>query len=183
MNKRANLFLNIYSSISFLLGIVCIGYSLTLKELSYNVPTIFPTSILILGCISGLIFISIELFLFLLLKNKMKGLEITLTIISLIPILGLNTIIPFSGFLIIILLGFSKDIIRVLLVDKIFIPKEFNKYCKMFHITIKDFPKKKEKVKKKERTEVIKIPQEEIVEKSISKKKTSKKSTKQEATI
>ena len=183
MNKRANLFLNIYSSISFLLGIVCIGYSLTLKELSYNVPTIFPTSILILGCISGLIFISIELFLFLLLKNKMKGLEITLTIISLISILGLNTIIPFSGFLIIILLGFSKDIIRVLLVDKIFIPKEFNKYCKMFHITIKDFPKKKKKVKKKERTEVIKIPQEEIVDKSISKKKTSKKSTKQEATI
>lgn len=183
MNKRANLFLNIYSSISFLLGIVCIGYSLTLKELSYNVPTIFPTSILILGCISGLIFISIELFLFLLLKNKMKGLEITLTITSLVPILGLNTIIPFSGFLIIILLGFSKDIIRILLVDKIFIPKEFNKYCKMFHITIKDFPKKKEKVKKKERTEVIKIPQEEIVEKSISKKKTSKKSTKQEATI
>lgn len=183
MNKRANLFLNIYSSISFLLGIVCIGYSLTLKELSYNVPTIFPTSILILGCISGLIFISIELFLFLLLKNKMKGLEITLTVISLVPILGLNTIIPFSGFLIIILLGFSKDIIRILLVDKIFIPKEFNKYCKMFHITIKDFPKKKEKVKKKERTEVIKIPQEEIVEKSIPKKKTSKKSTKQEATI
>ena len=35
MNKRANLYLNIYSSISLLLGIVCIGYSLTLKELQY----------------------------------------------------------------------------------------------------------------------------------------------------
>ena len=183
MNKRANIYLNIYSSISFLLGIVCIGYSLTLKELSYNVPTIFPTSILILGCISGLIFISIELFLFLLLKNKMKGLEITLTIISLVPILGLNAIIPFSGFIMIILLGFSKDIIRVLLVDKIFIPKEFNRYCKMFNIKIKDFPKKKEKMKQKERSEVIKIPQEDIIDKKTSKKKTSKKSPKQEATI
>ena len=183
MNKRVNLYLNIYSFISFLLGIVCIGYSLTLRELSYKVPTIFPTSILILGCISGLICISIELFLFLLLKNKIKGLELVLAIISIIPIIGLNSIIPFSGFLIIILLGFSKDTIRVLLVDKIFIPKEFNKYCRMFHISIKDFPKTKEKKKEKERSEVIQIPEEEIVEKESAKKKARKKSPKQEATI
>lgn len=83
----------------------------------------------------------------------------------------------------IILLGFSKDIIRVLLVDKIFIPKEFNRYCKMFNLKIKDFPKKKEKMKQKERSEVIKIPQEDIIDKKTSKKKTSKKSPKQEATI
>ena len=53
----------------------------------------------------------------------------------------------------------------------------------MFHITIKDFPKKKGKRKPKENKEVINIQTEEIVEKTITNKKTGKKSIKQEATI
>ena len=38
-------------------------------------------------------------------------------------------------------------------------------------------------MKQKETSEVIKIPQEDIIDKKTSKKKTSKKSPKQEATI
>ncbi len=183
MNKRANLYLNIYGSITFLLSILGIGYSLTLKELSYEVPSIFHISIMIIGVIAGLIYISIELFLFLLLKKTVKGIEIIFTLVSLLIAIFINSMIPFSGYLIIILLGLGLDISRVLLVDSIYIPKEFNRYCKMFNISIKDFPKKKNKTQSSERKEVIKIPKEEIIEKGNQKKKVNHKKTKKEATI
>ena len=180
MNKRANLYLNIYSSITLLLGIVCIGYSLTLKEVSFSVPTFFRTSIFCLGMIGLLLCLSIELFLFLLLKNKIKGMDILIILVSLLFLISINKIAPFSGFLIAIFYGFSKDIIRVLLVDKIYIPKEFNRYCKMFNIKINDFSRKKKSTKPRKK-EYIKIQDDELVDKV--KKKTTKKSTQKEATI
>lgn len=180
MNKRANLYLNIYSSITLLLGIVCIGYSLTLKEVSFSVPIFFRTSIFCLGMIGLLLCISIELFLFLLLKNKIKGIDILIILVSLLFLIGINKIAPFSGFLIAIFYGFSKDIIRVLLVDKIYIPKEFNRYCKMFNIKVNDFSRKKKSTKPRKK-EYIKIQDDELVDKV--KKKSPKKSTQKEATI
>ena len=36
-----------------------------------------------------------------------------------------------------------KDLFRIAKADKIYLPKRFKRYCKMFNIKIKDFPKKR----------------------------------------
>ena len=108
MNKRANLYLNIYSSITLLLGIVCIGYSLTLKEVSFSVPIFFRTSIFCLGMLGLLLCLSIELFLFLLLKNKIKGMDILIILVSLLFLISINKIAPFAAFFGLISAGFGN---------------------------------------------------------------------------
>ena len=40
-----------------------------------------------------------------------------------------------------------KDLFRIAKVDKIYLPKRFKRYCKMFNIKIKDFPKKRKNIK------------------------------------
>ena len=76
MNKRANFYLNIYGFISFLIGITCIGLSLTLQELSFQISPILTNITFILGTIFGLLSISIEVILFLLLQGKYKLFDI-----------------------------------------------------------------------------------------------------------
>ena len=68
MNKRANLYLNIYGIIAFILSLACFGLILSLKEATYNLPAIMKLIFLGVGIISGLLFISIEVFLFILMN-------------------------------------------------------------------------------------------------------------------
>lgn len=153
MNKRANLYLDIYEVISFILALACMGLCMTLGEVSFPVPELLRTSILVLGLISSIVFIAIEVFLFLLMNVKARIYYIVFLIIDLLTAILINKYIPFSAFLVFILFSIIKDIGRILLVEKIYIPKEFNRYCKMFNIKIKDFPKKravKKEVKEKE---------------------------------
>ena len=49
-------------------------------------------------------------------------------------------------------------------VTKIYIPKEFNRYCKMFNIKVNDFSRKKKSTKPRKK-EYIKIQDDELVDK------------------
>ena len=143
MNKRANLYLNIFAFITFILSVSIIGISLKLETLIYHIPFIIRGIVALIGMIIGIVFISIELFLFILMKNKERLLYIGYILLELLIAILITTKIPYSFFIVLVTLNITRDIIRVSLVDKIYRPKEFNRYCKMFGIKIKDFPKKR----------------------------------------
>ena len=147
MNKRANFYLNIYGFISFLIGITCIGLSLTLQELSFQISPILTNITFILGTVFGLFSISIEIILFLILQGKYKLLDIFYRLITVVLSVYINTIFQFSVFLIIPVMILIKDLFRIAKADKIYLPKRFKRYCKMFNIKIKDFPKKRTNLK------------------------------------
>lgn len=138
-----------------------------------NIPIIIKVCLFFLGGVCGLLFIAIELFLFLLLNNKIRGIYIVYMMLNVILAVYLNSKFPFLGFIIFILFSFAKDGLRVLLVNSIYIPKEFNRYCKMFHIKVKDF--------KKQRKRVSKVPSKKNLVTTTSKKKENY--TTKEATI
>ncbi len=156
MNKRANLYLDIYEFIAFILSLSCIGLCMTLGELSFPVPVILNYIILGIGALSAIIFISIEVFLFLLMKTKSRIFYLLFMIIDVVCAIFINRMIPFSAFLVFIFFSMMKDIIRIKLVDKLYIPREFNRYCRMFNIKVKDFPKKRKvtSTPKKEKEQV-----------------------------
>lgn len=145
MNKRANLYLNIYEFIAFILALTCIGLCMTIGELSFPVPTIMRITILGIGTLSALLFISIEVFLFLLMNTKARLIYLAYMLLDIVLAVFMNKLLPFSAFLVVILLCITKNILKVKLVDKIYIPREFNRYCRMFNIKVKDFPKKRKK--------------------------------------
>lgn len=169
MNKRANIYLNIFGVISFILTIVLITLSLRLETLSLHTPYILRMLVTLLGFICGIVFISIESFLFILMKNRYRLIEIGYVLIEIVLAVLISAKIPFAFFIVLPTLNVVRNILRISLVDKLYIPKEFNRYCKMFGIKIKDFPKKKATTRKK----VIDIPVDNTIYNK--KTKTSKK--------
>ena len=177
MNKRANLYLNIFELLSFLIS-VCFMESYLYF---HNLPLFVKSIIFLVSVLSGILFITIELFLFILLNNKSKVAYCFYMLIDLGLSVFLTIKIPYAGFYIFLLFSTIKNILRVVLVDVLYIPKEFNRYCKMFHITVSDF--KKTKTKKKVKA-VIEIPSQSITKEAPAKKKSvSKKKAHQEATV
>ena len=157
MNKRANLYLNIYEFFLFVLSLSCIGLCMILSELTLPVPEIIKIVSLGIGLIATILFISIEAFLFLLMSTKSKLLFLFCIILEIVIAILINIKIPFSAFLVFMVCSFLKNSLRIKLVEKIYIPKEFNRYCKMFNIKVKDFPKKRTvKLKKEKESEKVK---------------------------
>ena len=152
MNKRANIYLNIYGFLTFLLSISSIGLSLTLSYLPFEIPSILKTVTFTLGLLFGIIFTGIELFLFILFKGSYKVIYLLSIILDILIAIEINKRIPFMALGVFLVLYPIKDILRVIFVEKIFLPNEFNRYCKMFHIKVKDFTKKKTPSKKEKWT-------------------------------
>ena len=169
MNKKANLYLNIIGFISFILSLLIIGISLKLETRIYHIPSIVSGIVALIGMIIGLIFIGVEVFLFLLMKNKERFLEIGYMSIELILAVLLNSKVPYAFYIVFTVFNVGRNLLRIYLVDKIYRPKEFNRYCKMFGIKIKDFPKKKATTRRR----VIDIPVDD--KEYNTKTKTSKK--------
>lgn len=156
MNKKANLYLSIISFVSFILSILVIGLGLRFENVSYNIPFIIRILVLMIGMILGLVFIGTELLLFIIMKNKNKLLYIGYMLIELIIAVLLSVKVPYAFMIVFMSLNLGRNLLRLTLVDKLYIPKEFNKYCKMFNIKIKDFPKTKKSTvynKKRKTTE------------------------------
>lgn len=170
MNKRANIYLNIFGVVSFILTIILITLSLRLETLSLHTPYILRMLVTLSGFICGIIFISIESFLFILMKNRYRLIEIGYVLIEIVLAVLISAKIPFAFFIVLPILNIGRNLLRISLVDKLYIPKEFNRYCKMFGIKIKDFPKKRVTTIKKK---VIDIP---VVD-TYNKKTTTKKKT------
>lgn len=170
MNKKANLYLNIFAFITFVLSITIISISLKLETLAYHIPFIVRGIITLIGMIIGMVFIGIESFLFILMKNKNKLLYIGYMLIEVLIAVGLSAKVPYAFFIVLPVLNVGRDLIRISLVDILYIPKEFNRYCKMFGIKIKDFPKKRTTTIKKK---VIDIPVTDYNKKTKTTKKTA----------
>ena len=183
MNKRANLYLNIYSFIAFILSLSCLGLTVTLKELPYALPIMIKSISYIVGIASGLLYIAIEVFLVLLMNNKSKIGYISYMLVDIALAVLINTIIPFSCFIVFIILKLTRDILKIKLVNVIYIPKEFDRYCKMFGIKVSDFKKQKNSTKKtvNEKVEIkVEKPEYESTERN---KRKSKNTTLNKATI
>jgi len=163
MNRRANLYLNIYDFVIFVLCITSFGLCLTLREVSFPMPVILRGITMIFGTISGLLFIAIELFLFIIMNKKSKAMYIGYMIIDVVLAVILTTKLSFAGFIVLIIFKLAKDILRVRFVENLYIPKEFDKYCKMFNIKIADFKKTKRKAVKSSKNEEIKIPADDAL--------------------
>lgn len=170
MNKRANLYLNIYEFILFILSLSCIGLCMILNEGTFPVPEILKIVSLGIGLITAILFISIEAFLFLLMNTKSRLLFLFCIILEIAIAIIVNIKIPFSAFLVFMVCSLLKDSLRIKLVEKIYIPKEFNRYCKMFNIKVKDFPKKRTVVKKEKET--VKVQEKKRVYTTEPKKST-----------
>lgn len=183
MNKRANLYLNIYSIVFFLLALSLIGLSITLGEVTFTIPSIVKGSTFLLGIISSLLCIAIELFLFILMTNKYRVIDIIYILLIGISAVLLNIQFPFVGFLIILFIPATKSIFRISQVDKIYIPKEFNRYCKMFNIKIKDFPKKRKTKVKENSKETVKEEVKETIKINTTKETKPKKKTTKKKTV
>ena len=139
MNKRANLYLNILEFLFLGLSLVFMNLYLSYTHINFY----FRNSFFLMAAITGLIFISIECFLFLLMKTKIKIAYIGLLLVDILLAVVFNLLFPFSCPLVFLLFCLMKNFFRILLVNKIYIPREFNYYCRMFGITIKYFKKKK----------------------------------------
>ena len=158
MNKRANLYLNIYDFIIFILCLTSMGLCITLREVSFPMPVIIRGISFIFGAISGLLFIAIELFLFIIMNKKTKAMYIGYMIIDIVLAVILTTKFSFAGFVVLIVFKLVKDLLRIKFVENLYIPKEFDRYCKMFNISIADFKKTRKKTVKVSKKEEIKIP-------------------------
>ena len=158
MNKKANLYLNILEFIFFGIALLSMGAYLN----TFMILGFFKYLLFLCAAVSGLLFIGIELFLWMIMNTKSKLLDIAYFLIEIICAVYATTIIPYSGFIVFLCFNFFRDFLRITLVERIYIPKEFDYYCKMFGIKIKDFPKKKKPIKS--------VPAKEILVETIEKK-------------
>lgn len=149
MNKRANVYMNFYDFIFFILSFTCIILFILLGQMNIHIPGIFRYTLFFIGSLSGFVFIAMEVLLFLVMNIKSKLIYILYIVIELGVALFVNTKIPFSFFILFVLFKLLKDILRIVFVNKIYKPKVFDKYCKIVGIKISDFKKKPTKKKVK----------------------------------
>ena len=162
MNKKVNLYLNGFEFITYILSLSLMGI-----YLNTNIIVVSPLMFL-LGAISGLVFIGIELFLLLVMNTKARLAYITYLLISIILGVLINIKVPFGAFVVFAVFSLTKNILRVLLTDKLYVAKEYKKYSKMFNLEVTDFKKRINKTFN--RTKVV-IPAEDVAP---SKRKTNK---------
>ena len=161
MNKRANLYLNIIGFISFILAFSFFYLTMKIESMATTIY-LYRNITFLLTSIFGLTFILVEIILFMLYKNKYKAIYIGYMILDILITFIINDKYPFTFPITFILFRLVKDIIRITKVNIIYIPRRFNKYCKMFNIKIKDFEKKRVYKKKKK---IANIPNNKETEK------------------
>ena len=134
MKKSINTKLNIIEVTSFILCLLFMGIYLN-NRLVVN-PLFF-----ILGSICGFTFISIELFLLLIMNNKYRIINTIYILLSIIIGIIINTSIPYSVFLIITLCSLIKAIFRIIKLDKLYVGSRYKTYSKMFITEYNDIKK------------------------------------------
>lgn len=154
MNKKESLYLNSIEFISYVLSLVLMGLYLNNNIIGLK-QTLF-----LLGATCGLVFIGIELFLLLVMNNKARLAYISYLLISIVLGVLINTKIPFGAFIVFIVFSLTKNVLRFLLTDKLYITKEYKKYAKIFDVEVKDL--KKNVSKTFNRNKVV-IPAKDIV--------------------
>ena len=134
MKKSINTKLNIIEVTSFILCLLFMGIYL-------NNALVVKPIFMILGSICGFTFISIELFLLLIMNNKYRIISIIYILLSIIIGVIINTSIPYSVFLIITLCSLMKAIFRIIKLDKLYVGSRYKTYSKMFITEYNDIKK------------------------------------------
>lgn len=159
MNKKVNLYLNITGFASFVLSFLLIFISLKLEASTGIGFYLVRMLLFILGMVSGLLFIGIELLLFMILNIKMKLFLIVYTLLDIVIALYVNNTEPYSFVLVFIGFRIIKDLTRIQLVDKIYLDKKFKEYCKLYGIKLpKETKKKTTTISKSKKKTVVAIP-------------------------
>lgn len=138
--------MNIVESILVLVGITCMIIAAMLHHSEVtSALKIYNTILFVVGIVSEVGVVAIELLLFHLLEFKYKFFEAVYYIVEFILAVWVNVMIPFAG--IVVLTGFSilKNIYRVLAVEKIYKFLGLYEFCKKFGIKIKK-PRRSRKV-------------------------------------
>lgn len=133
MNKKASLNLNIIELSSFVLSLLFMGIYLMPTNVILVKPLLF-----LLGSICGLTFISIELFLLLVMSNKYRIIYISYVLLSIIIGVIINTQLPYSVFLVIVISSILKGMLKVLLSNKMYVGSRYKKYSKVFSTEYKE---------------------------------------------
>ena len=170
MNKRANLYMNIGEFLFLALAILFMNFYLTYTNINF----FFRNSFFLFGAVMGLTFIAIECFLFILMNMKTRIAYSAFLLVDVILAVYINLIIPFSCPIVLLTLCLLKNVLRIILVDKLYIPREFNYYCRLLGFKVKDFKKKKVIKKVEKKKEIIEIPVEAKEKKTKRGRKTTK---------
>ena len=133
MNKKNILNLNIIEVSSFILSLLFMGIYLMPNNVILVRPLLF-----LLGTIFGLTFISIELFLLLIMSNKYRIIYISYILLSLVLGILINTKLPYSVFLVIAISSILKGLFKVVLSDKIYVGSRYKKYSKILTTEYKE---------------------------------------------
>lgn len=142
MNKKLNKTLNIIELILLIVICTIITVSSVLHLNNISLSIINYVSIII-GLLSEITIISIELFLFIILKKKYKMYYLTYLFIDLLLFILATKLIPFGGIISILPLCTIKSVFRISNVKVIYEKKYINRYFKMFNITLPKETKKK----------------------------------------
>jgi hypothetical protein len=127
MNKKNILNLNIIEVSSFVLSLLFMGIYLMPTNVILVKPLLF-----LLGSVFGLTFISIELFLLLVMSNKYRIIYIGYLLLTMISGILINIVFPYTVFLVIIISSILKGIFKVVLSDKMYVGSRYKKYSKIF---------------------------------------------------
>lgn len=131
MNKKTGFRLGTYNILSFIASFFCMWLCISNHENSY----LFRNSFFLLGAVLGILFISIEVFLFLSMKNKSRVFYIFYMIIDLLLGVILTIKIPYAGFYVFAAFKLIKEISRIQLTKKIYSTTNFRKYSRLLGIS------------------------------------------------
>lgn len=138
MKKKWNFSLNIIEFISYVLFFCFIMMNLRFGSLHF-----FERALLFLPMtVFGVLYLSIDVFLFLVMKNKMRILYIFYEFVTIFLLVYFNLKIFYYGFFILLLSHFIQDTFRIYFVNKIYVMKDVKRYSKFFAQTFEDVKKK-----------------------------------------
>ena len=164
MNKKNILNLNIIEVSSFILSLLFMGIYLMPTNVILVKPLLF-----LLGSVCGLTFISIELFLILIMNNKYRIIYISYILLSFILGVVINVKLPYSVFLIIAISSLVKGLFKVMFSDKIYVGRRYKKYSKVFTTEYKELKTSINKLFNKKKV-LIPITNKKRVSKGYAKK-------------
>ena len=156
MNKKANFYLNFFGLITFSIFIICLWLYLNIETLPLKISQIAKMTLPLIGVIACFVYVSIELLLFLLLKKKLKAYLILYSMVELITSIFINSKISFMGFIAFIIFYIVKNILRLIFLKKIYIPKEFDYYRNLIILGSKRKSKKQKETHKNKESRVSK---------------------------
>lgn len=165
MNKKNILNLNIIEVSSFILSLLFMGIYLMPTNVVLVKPLLF-----LLGSVCGLTFISIELFLILIMNNKYRIIYTSYLLLTIILGVFINTKLPYSVFLIIAISSIGKGLFKTLLSDRIYLGSRYKKYSKLFTTEYKELKTNINKLFNKKKALVLVTNKKKSTSKSITQK-------------